>query len=159
MNEIQSQRPNNTVPGTGLSPDKMLLARGSSYADAHRARLGVNYQQIPVNRPYYPNSFDDGSAADEVAYAEQAVLAADGEVVRADYTLHSEDDDFSQANTMINEVMDGAARERLVQMVSGLLAGLRRGEVVLQRAFAYLRSIDHSEGAHIEAAAFEKRRR
>ena len=31
-----------TVPGTGLSPDKMLLARGFSYADAHRARLGVN---------------------------------------------------------------------------------------------------------------------
>ena len=44
-------QPNNVVPGTGLSPDKMLLARGFSYADAHRARLGVNYQQIPVNRP------------------------------------------------------------------------------------------------------------
>ena len=27
----------------------MLLARGFSYADAHRARLGVNYKQIPVN--------------------------------------------------------------------------------------------------------------
>ena len=43
--------PNNIVPGTGLSPDKMLLARGFSYADAHRARLGVNYKQIPVNAP------------------------------------------------------------------------------------------------------------
>jgi catalase len=43
--------PNNQVPGTGLSPDKMLLARGFSYADAHRARLGVNYKQIPVNSP------------------------------------------------------------------------------------------------------------
>ena len=43
--------PNNVVPGTGLSPDKMLLARGFSYADAHRARLGVNYKQIPVNEP------------------------------------------------------------------------------------------------------------
>ena len=32
-------------------PDKMLLARGFSYADAHRARLGVNYKQIPVNAP------------------------------------------------------------------------------------------------------------
>ena len=93
-------QPNNTVPGTGLSPDKMLLARGFSYADAHRARLGVNYQQIPVNRPkspvhsyskdgamrvdnvtdpvYYPNSFEGAPAADENAYAEQAVWAADG---------------------------------------------------------------------------------
>jgi catalase len=31
------------VPGIALSPDKMLLARGFSYSDAHRARLGVNY--------------------------------------------------------------------------------------------------------------------
>src|SRR5699024_9920411 len=44
-------QPNNMVPGTGLSPDKMLLARGFSYADAHRARLGVNYQPLPLNRP------------------------------------------------------------------------------------------------------------
>ena len=46
--------PNNLVPGIGLSPDKMLLARGFSYADAHRARLGVNYKQIPVNAPQVP---------------------------------------------------------------------------------------------------------
>ena len=46
--------PNNLVPGIGLSPDKMLLARGFSYADAHRARLGVNYKQIPVNTPHAP---------------------------------------------------------------------------------------------------------
>ena len=48
--------PNNLVPGIGLSPDKMLLARGFSYADAHRARLGVNYKQIPVNEPHVPGA-------------------------------------------------------------------------------------------------------
>ena len=48
--------PNNMVPGIGLSPDKMLLARGFSYADAHRARLGVNYKQIPVNQAAMPRS-------------------------------------------------------------------------------------------------------
>jgi catalase len=31
--------PNNLVPGIGPSPDKMLLARLFSYADAHRARM------------------------------------------------------------------------------------------------------------------------
>src|ERR1700754_4169832 len=46
--------PNNLVPGIGLSPDKMLLGRVFSYADAHRARMGVNYKQIPVNRPKVP---------------------------------------------------------------------------------------------------------
>ena len=48
--------PNNIVAGTGLSPDKMLLARGFSYSDAHRARLGVNYKQIPVNTPRSPGA-------------------------------------------------------------------------------------------------------
>ena len=46
--------PNNLVPGIGPSPDKMLLARLFSYADAHRARMGVNYKQIPVNQPKVP---------------------------------------------------------------------------------------------------------
>ena len=172
-------QPNNTVPGTGLSPDKMLLARGFSYADAHRARLGVNYQQIPVNRPkspvrsyskdgamrvdnvtdpvYYPNSFDEAPAAHESGYAEHAVWAADGEMVRAAYTLHAEDDDFTQANALINEVMDDAARDRLVETVSGLLASLHRDEV-LQRAFEYWRSIDKSVGDRITTLTLEKRR-
>src|ERR1700731_4162028 len=46
--------PSNMVPGIGPSPDRMLLARGFSYADAHRARIGVNYKQIPVNAPKSP---------------------------------------------------------------------------------------------------------
>lgn len=53
--------PANMVPGIGPSPDKMLLARLFAYADAHRARLGVNYQQIPVNRPKTPvHSYSKG---------------------------------------------------------------------------------------------------
>jgi catalase len=172
-------QPNNTVPGTGLSPDKMLLARGFSYADAHRARLGVNYQQIPVNRPkspvrsyskdgamrvdnvsdpiYYPNSVERAPAADTNTYAEQAVWAADGEMIRAAYTLHPEDDDFGQANALVNKVMNGEARDRLVETVSGLLAGLRRDEV-LQRAFEYWRNIDKALGDRIETMTLEKRR-
>ncbi len=171
-------QPNNVVPGTGLSPDKMLLARGFSYADAHRARLGVNYQQIPVNRPkspvhtyskdgvmridnvadpvYYPNSVPGAPAADTDAYAEHAVWAADGEMVRSAYTLHAEDDDFGQAHALVNDVMDDAARERLVDTVSGILANLRREEV-LQRAFEYWRNIDKAVGDRIEGATLEKR--
>jgi catalase len=172
-------QPNNTVSGTGLSPDKMLLARGFSYADAHRARLGVNYQQIPVNRPrsavrsyskdgamrvdnvadpvYYPNSFDGAPAADATTYPENAVWAADGEMVRAAYTLHSEDDDFGQAETLLIKVMDDDACDRLIDTVSGILAGLRRDEV-LRRAFEYWRNINKGVGDSIEAATMEKRR-
>lgn len=43
--------PANIVPGLGLSPDRLLQGRLFSYADAQRYRLGVNYNQIPVNRP------------------------------------------------------------------------------------------------------------
>jgi catalase len=166
-------QPSNTVPGTGLSPDKMLLARGFSYADAHRARLGVNYQQIPVNRPrspvrsytkdgvmridpaadpvYYPNSIPGAPAADASTYAEQAVWAADGNMVRSAYTLHGEDDDYGQANTLINQVMDDGERERLVSNVAGALSRIKRREV-LDRAFEYWRNIDKTIGDRIQAA-------
>src|SRR5258708_24477287 len=40
----------------GLSPDKMLKARLISYPDAHRYRLGVNYDSLPVNKPQCPFS-------------------------------------------------------------------------------------------------------
>ena len=43
--------PANIVPGTGLSPDRMLMARAFAYADAHRYRFGSNYRHLPVNQP------------------------------------------------------------------------------------------------------------
>src|ERR1700694_5338800 len=133
--------PNNIVPGTGLSPDKMLLARGFSYADAHRARLGVNYKQIPVNTPtsevhsyskdgamrvrnvsdpvYAPNSYG-GPKADPNRAAE-VHWYTDGDMVRSAYTLRPDDDDWGQAHTLVRQVMDAAARERLVSNVAGHL--------------------------------------
>jgi catalase len=44
----------NLVPGVGVSPDKMLQARLLAYQDAHRYRVGVNHNQIPVNSPRCP---------------------------------------------------------------------------------------------------------
>jgi hypothetical protein len=46
--------PSNMVPGIGASPDKMLLGRMFAYADAHRYRIGANYNQLPVNAPKSP---------------------------------------------------------------------------------------------------------
>lgn len=42
--------PAHVVPGIGFSPDKFLQGRLFVYGDAQRYRLGVNYNQIPVNR-------------------------------------------------------------------------------------------------------------
>jgi len=162
--------PNNMVPGTGLSPDKMLLARSISYADAHRARLGVNYKHIPVNTPkspvhsytqggamrirhstdpvYTPNS-KGGPKADGQRYPEDAVWSTDGQFVRAAYTLRKDDDDWSQAHMLVREVMDDAQRDRLVSNVVGHLSdGVT--EPVLERAFEYWRNIDQEVGERIE---------
>jgi catalase len=44
--------PSNMVSGIGASPDKMLQARLFAYQDAHRYRMGTNYNQIYVNSPH-----------------------------------------------------------------------------------------------------------
>ncbi|TCP57091.1 catalase [Tamaricihabitans halophyticus] len=164
--------PNNLVPGIGPSPDKMLLARIFSYADAHRARLGVNYKQIPVNEakipvhsyskdgamrirnvadPVYAPNSKGGPRADSERYGEVAGWPTSGEMVHAAYQPHAEDDDFGQAGTLVREVMDDAARERLVSNVAGHLAG-GVTEPVLKRAFDYWRNVDKDIGERIEKA-------
>lgn len=161
--------PNNLVRGIGLSPDKMLLARGFSYSDAHRARLGTNYKQIPVNRPkapvhsyskdgamrtqnvadpvYAPNSYG-GPAADPALTDEAGLWRADGDMVRKAYTLREDDDDWGQAGTLVREVLDDAARDRLVSNIVGhLKAGV--SDKVLKRAIDYWRSVDKDLGDRV----------
>jgi len=52
--EQSAFEPRNVVPGMGFSPDRMLQGRLISYPDAHRYRLGVNYDSLPVNQPKCP---------------------------------------------------------------------------------------------------------
>ncbi len=161
--------PNNIVPGTGLSPDKMLLARGFSYSDAHRARIGTNYKHIPVNSPkvevnsyskdgamrmknvsdpvYAPNSYG-GPQADPARAAELGWYA-DGDMVRQAYTLRAEDDDWGQPGTLVREVLDDSARERLAHNIIGHASkGVK--EPVLSRVFEYWRNVDADLGKEVE---------
>ncbi|TVP51344.1 MAG: catalase [Halomonas sp.] len=171
-------QPSNAVPGTGFSPDKMLLARVISYADAHRARLGVNYKDIPVNSPktpvnsytqggqmrisnatdpvYVPNS-KGGAHANPERYPEDAVWQTDGELVRAAYTLRPGDGDFNQANDLVNKVMDDAARDRLVNNIVGHVSdGVE--EPVLSRVFEYWKNVDQAIGERVEQGVMANRR-
>ena len=147
----------------------MLLARLISYADAHRARLGGNYKQIPVNRPksqvnsyskggrmrienvsdpvYAPNS-KGGPQADPKRYPEDAVWSASGDFIRAADTLRKDDDDFIQPGTLVREVMDDAQRDRLVSNVVGHLKKGVSGPV-LERALDYWKNIDQEIGERI----------
>lgn len=169
--------PSNIVPGIGFSPDKMLLGRVFAYADAHRHRIGANFHQLPVNQPsgvpanaeranqymfdgqmayhhtgaapvYAPNSFDRPYSDWQGTSAES--WEADGDLVRAAYSLHAEDDDFAQPGILVREIFDDAARDRLVETVTGALTGVTGG--VLQRALAYWKSIDSGVGQRIEDA-------
>ena len=162
--------PGNTVPGIGLSPDKMLLGRAFAYNDAQRNRIGTNFHQLPVNRPkvpvntymfdgqmtlehsgaaptYVPNS-GGRSWADETGPVEDG-WEADGGMVRSAYTLHASDDDFGQAGTLVRDVFNDAQRQALIEQVAAsLLGGVR--EPVLSRAFDYWRNIDPGVGQRIE---------
>src|SRR3546814_362446 len=162
--------PGNTVPGIGLSPDKMLLGRAFAYNDAQRNRIGTNFHQLPVNQPKVPvnsymmdgpmNYHHTGAApvyvpnsagrpwADETGPVDDG-WEADGEMVRSAYTMRGNDDDFTQPGILVREVFDDTQRAGLVDQVAGsLLGGVR--EPVLSRAFEYWKNVDADVGSRIE---------
>ncbi|NED87375.1 catalase, partial [Streptomyces sp. SID11233] len=77
-------------------------------------------------------------------------LVDSAEMVRAAYTLHQADDDFSQPGSLVRDVMDDAQRDRLVGNVT---RHLQNGvsPKVRERAFEYWRNIDPSVGDRIAA--------
>ncbi|ORM37475.1 catalase [Williamsia sp. 1135] len=171
--ELAAFEPSNVVPGIGFSPDKMLLGRVFSYADAHRYRIGANYSHLPVNSAkaavvntyskegamaynfsapdvpvYAPNSFG-GPHADPNAAGDEGLWEFDGQAVRAGYIDHPEDGDFTQAGTLYREVLDDDARERLVGNIVGhVLGGVT--EPVLSRVFQYWSNVDPELGKKVE---------
>lgn len=42
------------VPGIGFSDDPLLQGRNFSYFDTQLSRLGINWQELPINRPVCP---------------------------------------------------------------------------------------------------------
>jgi catalase len=124
--------PKNIVRGMGFSPDKMLQARLISYPDAHRYRLGVNYDTLPINTPqcpvhtynrdgamrfdgnsgsahnYEPNSFQ--GPTEDPAFRERPRTIT-GSVDRHNHRLDS--DYYSQPGDLYR-LMPAGARERLI---------------------------------------------
>lgn len=124
--------PKNIVPGMGYSPDKMLQGRLISYPDAHRYRIGTNYEELPVNKPqcpvhtyerdgamrfdgnfgsapnYEPNSFN--GPAEDPAYRERPRTIS-GSVDRHNHRL--DEDDYTQPGDLFR-LMNPDARERLI---------------------------------------------
>jgi catalase len=118
--------PANIVPGIGFSPDKMLQARLFSYGDTQRYRLGVNFNQIPVNAPkcpfhsyhrdgamrtddnqggttsYYPNSFEKWNVAPGL---HEPVLPIAGDAAHWDHRV--DDDHYKQPGDLFRRMSKG----------------------------------------------------
>jgi catalase len=164
--------PANLVPGTGLSPDRMLMGRVFSYHDTHLHRIGPNYEQLPINAPrlevhsynkdaamayrhagsqpvYAPNSYG-GPEADPARAGTVAWTVQSGELVRSAYEKHSEDDDFGQAGTLYRTVMSDADRDHLVANIVGH-ASDNVSEPIQMRVVAYWASVDPELGARVAA--------
>lgn len=166
--------PANTVPGIGISPDKMLMARVFSYPDAQRYRVGTNYNQLPVNAPhaapvanysqdgaqrhhfnspttpvYAPNSFGGPTASAEAAG--EGSWESDGELVRTAYTLRADDSDFGQAGTLYRDVYSAEAKQRLHATLLGQAQAITVDEI-RERFFQYWTNVDTGLGGALRAA-------
>lgn len=153
--------PAHFIPGIDTSPDKMLQGRLFSYADTHRYRLGVNYQQIPVNQPlnhaaktyqrdgfmsvtgnmgntpdYFPNSFNGPQPDPDV---KEFQYANEGGVVKKYNTR--DNDNYSQVSDFYNKTLNKDERARLASNMAGSLANAT--PEVIQRALQHLYQIDH----------------
>lgn len=139
--------PAHLVPGIEASEDKMLQGRLFSYADTHRYRLGVNYSQLPINKPvcpmghynirdgfmaadgnrgsspnYEPNSIA-GTPAQAPQYAQSPIVAS-GVIARHDIPLT--DDDFQQPGDLYKKVMTETDRQHLISNICGHLKNAKR---------------------------------
>jgi catalase len=163
--------PAHFVPGIGPSPDKMLQGRLFAYGDAHRYRVGVNADQLPVNRPhatrarthgrdgalydgrhqgarnYEPNSFG-GPAETGRPLWQQVELTGATQYGAA--PAHAEDDDFGQAGTLYR-LMPEDEKDRLIDNLAGFLAKVTR-EDIADRAIGNFRKADEDYGKRLEAA-------
>ncbi|WP_426152323.1 catalase [Pseudomonas sp. DC3000-4b1] len=161
--------PSNMIPGVGLSPDRMLQGRVFAYADAHRYRVGTNFQQLPVNAPlspvnsyqrdgamrfgsnggaapnYEPNSYSD--APKQVpAYAEPG-LPISGAATRYDHRTDS--DYYSQAGALFR-LMSPAQQQLLISNIAGAMQGVT--EDVVQRQLQHFLKVDLAYGRGIAEA-------
>jgi catalase len=159
--------PSALVPGISSSPDKMLQARLMSYADTHLYRIGVNYRELPVNKPRCPvmNYERDGSMATAENYKDQANYWPNsrentpqtdakfndpawslGETIVDRFDSTVDHDDYTQVGNLY-ALFDDAHRDRLTTRIAGVL-GQARQEVQMRQLCHFFRA-DEDYGRRI----------
>jgi catalase len=164
--------PAHVVNGIGYSFDKVLQGRILSYPDAQRYRLGVNYEEIPVNKcPYHttnyqrdgkmqtgtnggsnpnyrPNSFDD-IIIDETK--KEPSIQLDSSI--ADWYDRNENDDdhYTQPGLLYNEALNEQDRKNLIENIVASMSGIcgeQRNEII-QRQLYHFCKVDMQLGLAI----------
>ncbi len=157
--------PTHVVDGIGLSPDKLLQGRILAYPDAHRYRLGANYEQIPVNRPvcpmhhhqrdgmmsvdgnghdspnYFPNSFDNIEA--DKSYKEPA-MKLDSNIADTFDRNENDDDHYTQPGDLFRKVMTKQQQANTISNLVGAMSGIegkKRNEII-QRQLMHFHKAD-----------------
>ncbi|TMW58298.1 hypothetical protein Poli38472_011886 [Pythium oligandrum] len=150
--------PSHLVPGIETSPDKMLQGRLFSYPDTHRHRLGVNYQQIPVNRPInpprtyqrdgamvvdgnmgdVPNWFPNSHGGPVESEHNHHAYAGEHDIV--DKFSSKDEDNFTQCGEFYRKTLDEGGRDRLATNIAGSLANASKK--VQERALENFRQVD-----------------
>jgi catalase len=164
--------PSNLVPGICPSPDKMLQARLFAYQDAHRYRVGVNHNQLPVNAPrcpvhhyqrdgamtaittdnqdggvnFYPNDRQQTPAPDPSYEVPPLPLLEEAWVK----PFNQDDEDYySQAGNLYRVLPEGEQR----RLATTIASGLSQAEPSVQeRMLQYLGKADAEYGSSV---AFE----
>lgn len=156
--------PKNVLPGMGYSPDKMLQGRLISYPDAHRYRIGVNYDALPVNKPqcpvhtyhrdgamrfdgnegaapnYEPNSFQ--GPVEDPAYRERARTIT-GSVDRHN---HRSDSDYYTQPGNLFRLQSPDARTRLIGNIVASMKSVAREIQERQIRHFYKADPDYGRG-------------
>lgn len=159
--------PANVVPGISFSPDRMLQGRLFAYGDAHRHRLGANFESLPVNLPrcpmhnhhrdglmalgnnggaapnYQPNSFD-GSTDDRSMIDPPLELSGDA----YNYDHRTDSDYYSQPGDLYR-LLSADEKERLTSNVAEAMAGVPLE--IQRRAVANFMKADEGCGTAIVA--------
>lgn len=157
--------PAHVVDGISYSPDRMLQGRILSYPDAHRYRLGTNYEQIPVNRcPFAVNNFQrdglmrvDGNGGSHPNYFPNSVgqITPDETYKEPGLELESnvadwysrnaegENDHYSQPGIFYREVLSEEDKKSLVNNIVGAMSGItgpKRGDIINRQLCHFFRA-------------------
>lgn len=163
--------PGNVVPGISFSPDKMLQARIFAYADAHRYRLGANFERLPINAPratkvmntyqrdgamrfddnggpgpnYEPNSFD--GPKEDPKYKEPPLkISGDADWYEQKRGV---DDDYIQPGNLFR-LMSPEQQKGLIAAIAGTLK--KAPKPIQEKMVAHFRKADKAYGDGIAKA-------